>query len=1226
MADMDKAADASETELTAAVRQVCADVANEFGAALGRSGSLTAAAFSVSSIAAMWSRRARNLVEPVLAAYEAAARWTATAVGSELPPGWDDLPDRTPSRLPEPAAAYLAATEQLLDQVGADLAERARRELAAGTDAEETPEQLKERLLAAFAADGPQLGPARAERIARTEATRVWNAAALAAATELTGPDRPLVKQWVSRGDSSVRSAHRAVNGQLRLLDETFTVAGVAMSGPGDPAAPPALTVNCRCRLQVAARQTASAVEIQERSLKKSPKAREPGVTSRAATAADGAQTGAMIALIPTPEDATRLALDGGEPADELHLTLYYLGDADGWTPEQQDDLTQRLRDWAAPLDQPVRARAFGANRWNADTDNPVWVWAISDDPDQDPDAPTLTAAHEAVTSTVTLDGGPATPAQHTPWQPHVTAAHSSDPALLDELETRLGPLTFDRVRVAFAGQYTDIPLGPTEETPMDDTTTAAGMPARPWSTPEDTAIAFENQETGDGRIFAPGSLHWGHGPWPLQYADEMLMGHEGAELAGAIQHMGRDGDRITASGVLYSSRPAGADAVTLLDEAAPLGISVDLDDVDIEVVDRTPTDDNDEPDDETGLPAMTASLPSASLLRMEDGAWSITIATAGEWTASGAALSRTQQHAQLITEPGGRVSATALRAALASTGALTAAAGDSDTGTGTVVHTENSGDVLLRITRARVRGATLVAMPAYDRARIVLDPDPQPAVDELAELDLAAASDAMMRVVRYVSASPIAVGSRETAAALGMTMSQARSHLARAATEGRIVRLARGLYVGASVLREGPDITADMSGDTSLPIHPERDYEWAGDAAASRVLEWATGDGGAVDPDRLGAAFLWRDPDADPATLAAYKLGVADLFGDELHIVPRAVFAIAGALQGARGGVDIPEGERDELRDRVEDLYARLAEALDDPELRAPWDEESDELAASAWTAMRDAEAMPAGWFKEPTAAELPPGSGGVHYKDGRIYGWVAQAGEPHAGFPGKNLTIESLGKIDTTHFLRARFALDDGTSVRAGALTMNAPHGRDGAECETAACQFDDTRTVAGIVTVGMSSGGMWFSGAAGPWLSEWDRSVFQACQPSYHMKQGPGRRWQLRAVLSVPVPGHSSPLLATAVAERSNLALAASAAPSADVSPHTATAHAGNATGTDTDSLAAALTQPSVVDALLDAIERKQSERAAIRAEIDAMTQRVTSTSHELAASAATSRGAH
>ena len=37
----------------------------------------------------------------------------------------------------------------------------------------------------------------------------------------------------------------------------------------------------------------------------------------------------------------------------------------------------------------------------------------------------------------------------------------------------------------------------------------------------------------------------------------------------------------------------------------------------------------------------------------------------------------------------------------------------------------------------------------------------------------------------------------------------------------------------------------------------------------------------------------------------------------------------------------------------------------------------------------------------------------------------------------------------------------------VKAGAFTMNAGHHRDGAECETAVCQFDDSRTVAAIIT---------------------------------------------------------------------------------------------------------------------------------------------------------------
>ncbi|WP_329157927.1 hypothetical protein OHB49_03925 [Streptomyces sp. NBC_01717] len=212
------------------------------------------------------------------------------------------------------------------------------------------------------------------------------------------------------------------------------------------------------------------------------------------------------------------------------------------------------------------------------------------------------------------------------------------------------------------------------------------------------------------------------------------------------------------------------------------------------------------------------------------------------------------------------------------------------------------------------------------------------------------------------------------------------------------------------------------------------------------------------------------------------------------------------------------------------------------------------------------------------------------------------------------------SLGKLDLSHFLRAHFNLDDGSTVRAGAFTMNAGHHRDGAECETSSCQFDDTRTVEGIVTVGMNERGLWFSGAAAPWLSEWDRQVFQACQPSYHMKQGGDGRWQLRAVLSVPVPGHSSPLLASTIAERCNLALAASAAdaltapgtvsgqlpdspaePSTDTAPDLPGQRPDTAPGqhpdgvsaqsaTDVEHLAAALLEGPFIDGLLAAMESR------------------------------------
>ncbi|WP_030236786.1 phage minor head protein [Streptomyces sp. NRRL S-350] len=1265
----DRELDQAEQQIADAVAQALAEVADEFAAELRNATEIVAARFSVSRIARMWRSRVGGIMRRLLGTAETAANDAADSVDAELPAGWDDLPGRYDDgrALPRSLGDYVTVTERLLNSVGDRLAAAAARDLAEGVAAGEDVDQLRARLRETFAREGAQLGDAREERIARTEATRAWNTATEAAGRDLTGPDRPLVKQWITRHDERVRDAHQETDGQIQLLGEPFTVGGVSMAVPGDPTAPPDLTINCRCRIALAPQPRTAAFEVQEPPRAAFSDRRETDVDPDVTAAADGSHlSGAMIALMPTAADAERLAFPGGEDVGELHLTLAFLGEGADWTPEQRNELIAEVRAFAKTVGGTIAGRAFGVNHWNPGSASPSWVWAVGDDRDRPAGAPVLEDAHDA--ALMALEGThdhPELPVQHSPWAPHVCGIYSPEGWPLQEMTDRLGPVTFDRLRVAFAGEYADIPLGTTEEeTPMEPAdATAAGIETRGWSTPDDTALAFENEQTGDGRVFAKGSLYWSDGPWPLQYAEQMLGGHEGAELIGSIQELNRTGDRIGGSGVLYPARPAAADAVLLLDEGAPLGVSVDLDDAEVEFVDRTynPADQVAEEDDGWYGLAASARLAHASFLRLDDGSWAITATAAGDWTASGVTMSRTQHQVQLITGPDGRISGDALRAAFGGTGVLTrptgepitasdvelmqiplqeerartAAAGDPDTDEGLVIHSEKSGDFLIRVTRARLRGATLVAMPAYNRARIVLDP-----VGELA---------------------------------------------------------------------------ASAVGDLALPVHDDPEARWDGPGAQKRILAYATGDDGAVDPKKLAAGFLWRDDEADPATASAYKLPFADVFDGELHIVPAGVYAVASVLQGGMGGVDLPEKDSDAVKANVEKLYARIAEEVDGAPDAPPWVEEetasataaaddsgvhdqvvvfvcsspvpvgasdvakalgllvstvrnhlaqavesgrlvrlargvyvgpsshpegpvtasadiSDEdLVASAWTALQGLPPMPAAWFVEPTVEELPPGSGGVHYANGRIYGWVAQAGEPHAGIPGKKVTIESLGEIDLSHFLRKKFPLDDGGSVKAGALTMNVGHHRDGAECETASCQFDDTRTVAGIVTVGMNERGMWFSGAAGPWLSDWDRLVFAACQPSYHLRQKRrGGQWELRAVLSVPVPGHSSPLLASAVAERSNLALAASAVLAdtadtvsghvpdipADVSaiaedihpdlgghrPDTVSGH-----GADTyvsvsvedvaEVVAAAMSDPGFVDRLAEAMEQRQAARAEV-----------------------------
>lgn len=1207
--------------------------ATEFADAVAASTELVAAAFSVSRIRDMWNRRVPGLVRRL----RGIAGRSAREVAEEL-----DEPVPAAEELDEQLAPYLEATTLMLNAVGDRLATDATQALAEGVGAGESLPELKARMIAVFNDAGAQLGPVRAQRIAQTESTRAWNAGALASAQAMTGPDRPLVKQWLTRNDERVRQAHRDANGQVQFLDEPFDVGGTPMMYPGDPSAPADLTIQCRCIMRAAvpadrtAERTASmdsdTHDFQSRMpeqlkgywLRGEGAARigwgTPGSFDRCVrelrddfpqnteglcanlyheatgtwpgqNSTDTAEvhTGGMIALMPSAADAERMAFAGGEAADQLHVTLAYLGDAVDWTEAQRTNLINAVGRAAGWL-SPVHAHAFGVARWNSSGPEPVWVWNIGDALDND--SARLSEVHHEVNYQV-ADLGYELPQQHSPWAPHVAATYgSADQA---DLDNGTGPVKFDRIRVAFGGEYTDFPLTMADVPEAMDDFADESVPDAPlesvpalatWSTPGDTALAFENQQTGDGRVFTPGALFWeGDGPWPLQYADEMRGGHDGAELAGGIHTMGRDGDRIPGSGVLYLTQQAGAEAALLLSQGAPLGVSVDLDDVDLQMVDVTGE-------------SFTTKLITASVMQLPDGGWTLDGETQPGMTASGTATVIASQRVALLVGPDGKVPASV----------LTAAAGQPDALEGVVVDEQRSGDYLVRITRGRVRGATLVTIPAYANARIVLDDHEMFAsvqtLPERNELSASGQSTDYDRVLRHVRRSNTPVGAARVAQFLKLSVTAVHRHLARAAQRGEVVRLARGLYTDRTTSVRSDHVmmedrladdrmVAAVTGAVDLPV-ASMDRTWDGDAAATRVFEWA-GD----DPGMIGDAFAYRDDNADPLTKAAYKLGYADVVDGLLTIVPAGAAAALGALNGARGGVDLPDNERAAVRDRLEAVRAHVIEETGEDDM--------EDLAASAWTAMRDLPAMPADWFAEPTVDELPPGGPGVNYANGRIFGWVAQAGEAHAGF-AKKVTIDGLGRIDTSHFLRQRFTLDDGSTVKAGAFTMNAGHHRDGAECETSACQFDDTRTVAGVVTVGMNERGMWFSGAAAPWMAEWDRTVFMATQPSYHMRKGPSGNWQLRAVLAVPVPGHSSPLLASAVIERSQMALTA-AATMAEVEEVIETETARQAAEEQplmdaTADLAASIDYDRLADALVAAGERAEAKRAADAAELESL----------------------
>lgn len=192
------------------------------------------------------------------------------------------------------------------------------------------------------------------------------------------------------------------------------------------------------------------------------------------------APTGAMVALVPTDEDATRLAVEGGETADELHTTLSYLGKAANIPAEVRDRIVAAVqaavKDAIRPdFDGHVEADAFAVSVFNPGGDEPCIVLGLS--------GKELTSIRNIVIDTLRGVDGLDLPKQHDTFIPHITLLYTDDAAQVADLTDRTGPVTFDRIRVAFAGEAVDIPLS---------------APTAPLSLPGEPAMALADDELLD--------------------------------------------------------------------------------------------------------------------------------------------------------------------------------------------------------------------------------------------------------------------------------------------------------------------------------------------------------------------------------------------------------------------------------------------------------------------------------------------------------------------------------------------------------------------------------------------------------------------------------------------------------------------------------------------------------------------------------------------------------
>ena len=171
----------------------------------------------------------------------------------------------------------------------------------------------------------------------------------------------------------------------------------------------------------------------------------------KTADASQAKETGGMVALLPTQTDAESLAVEGGEPVEDLHLTLAYLGE------NVMDHDSRLLREDLELLSVGLRemtGQVLGSAVFNVE--DPCEVYLISDCEE------IVDLYHEIWNSVFSyaadLEAGQY---QHSPFIAHITARYESqgaEPIYHDEAPERV---TFDRLLLSWGQEQFIFPLTP---------------------------------------------------------------------------------------------------------------------------------------------------------------------------------------------------------------------------------------------------------------------------------------------------------------------------------------------------------------------------------------------------------------------------------------------------------------------------------------------------------------------------------------------------------------------------------------------------------------------------------------------------------------------------------------------------------------------------------------------------------------------------------------------
>jgi 2'-5' RNA ligase len=183
-------------------------------------------------------------------------------------------------------------------------------------------------------------------------------------------------------------------------------------------------------------------------------------VTMRADSNANTGHTGVMLAFMLAPDDAKQLAIPDGEPAEDLHVTLAFLGDSSELGDEQLAALKSDVSEFtkSAPI---VTGKISGIGRFTSVPEGektPVYASV---------DAPLLPEFRQGLVEAI-ADSCPAN-TEHG-YTPHCTLAYidADEPMPVESVPAL--DLTFDSLCLAIGDERTFYPLHLPESTPPEPT------------------------------------------------------------------------------------------------------------------------------------------------------------------------------------------------------------------------------------------------------------------------------------------------------------------------------------------------------------------------------------------------------------------------------------------------------------------------------------------------------------------------------------------------------------------------------------------------------------------------------------------------------------------------------------------------------------------------------------------------------------------------------------